>query len=88
MTALPAPTRPNHSAASVTAFQAFATAAVMRPGDGFTIEPSPKPSQFVNMKFTEPPRGTRPAHTVVISLHRAGIPAVIAELQRLMTVES
>ena len=41
-------------------------------------------SGFVNFEFVEPGRGDRIEHRVVVSIHRDGIPAVIAELQRLM----
>ena len=82
MNTLPAPTTPNksHTAASVAG--SFATASAMRPGDGLTIRTSG--SGFVNFEFVEPDRGDRIEHRVVVSIHRDGIPAVIAELQRLM----
>ena len=82
MNALPAPSTPNKSFTAASAMSGFATASAMRPGDTFTIRESD--SGFVEFDFVEPARGVRPDHRVRVSIHRAGIPALIAELQRLM----
>jgi hypothetical protein len=55
----------------------------MRPGDGFTIDRN-GPRQFIEFTFIEPARPDRPEQRIVVTIHRDGIPAVIAELQRLM----
>jgi hypothetical protein len=52
----------------------------MRPGDGFTI--TSDRDDFIDMEFTD--CSADRSSTLSVSIHRDGIPAVIAELQRLM----
>jgi hypothetical protein len=73
----PATGAKSHTAVAITS--QYATAAAMRPGDTFTID-GPTDSEFVSMVATEDRDGT---HKVRLSVHRDGIPALIAELQRL-----
>ena len=76
------PDRPNRSYTCASAFAGFATASAMRPGDGLTITMTTG-STFVQFEATEPANGTRRENRVVLCIPRDGVPAVIAELQRL-----
>jgi hypothetical protein len=82
MNTLAPPSAPNKSYTAASCLTGFATASAMRPGDGFTIvEGHPG---FIEFAFTEPARADRIEHRIVVTIHRSGVPAVIAELQRLM----
>jgi hypothetical protein len=83
MNTLAPPSAPNKSYTAASCLTGFATASAMRHGDGFTITQSGD-RQFIEFTFTEPERAARIEQRVVVTIHRSGIPAVIAELQRLM----
>jgi hypothetical protein len=82
MSTLAPPSAPNKSYTAASCLTGFATASAMRPGDGFVIRESG--SGFINFEFFEPATGTRSERRILVTVHRDGIPAVIAELQRLM----
>ena len=78
---LPPPTEPNRSHTVVFMSQHFATAAASRLGVGLEcVDRGP----YVMLVFTATDTPELPERRVSVSIHRDGIPAVIAELQRLM----
>lgn len=81
-TQLPPPSEKNHSHATITIFEKFANAAVMRPGDGFTIEAS-EDGEWVRFEFGED-LGNVWSPSVSVSVAVEGVPALISELQRLL----
>lgn len=83
MNTLAPPSAPNKSYTAASCLTGFATASAMRPGDGLTISRSGF-RQFIEFVFTEPATADRSEQRIVVTIHRDGIPAVIAELQRLM----
>jgi hypothetical protein len=83
MNTLAPPSAPSKSYTAASCLTGFATASAMRPGDGLTITQSGF-RQFIEFTFTEPARPDRAEQRIMVSIHRDGIPAVIAELQRLM----
>lgn len=77
----PPPTRSvADSFAVVTLSQWYAHAAVMRPGNGFTIDKMPTGTGAPDPDWVSL-RATRDDQSVTISIHRDGIPALIAHLQ-------
>jgi Tfp pilus assembly protein PilX len=73
-TALPPPTKGHRSHTSISVDRNGAFVAAMRIGDGLAITTA---GVFVHMMFKDGDR------VVGASIHRDGIPALIAELQRL-----
>lgn len=73
---LPAPTRPGSACASVSAVSGYSFAAVARIGRGFTITSD---HEWITLRAEDDSNG----HKVGIAISRDGIPALIAELQRL-----
>lgn len=68
------PPQPAKSHATISVIDTYAVAVVMRPGDGFRIN-----ANWSSIELT----AKRGQKEVTIIIDRAGIPAVIAELQRL-----
>ena len=68
------PKRGHFSATAIRTHRDYTTAVAIRPGDTFTIRRS---MGFVILTFTQDER------RVDVSIHDDGIPALIAELQRL-----
>ena len=79
---LPPPTEPNRSCAVVFMSQHVASTSASRLGDGLECVDAGSYVRFVFTGTADAP-GV-PARRVIASIHRKGIPAVIAELQRLM----
>jgi hypothetical protein len=77
---LPPPTRANQSHTAVRVNTHWANASVWQPGDGFTVTEA---RDFIALTATKP-RDGHLDDEVSIHIHRDGIPALIAELQRLM----
>ena len=83
MNTLPAPTTPNKSHADVSALTGFADRlrhAPRRP----PATHHERAAAVRQLRVRRARTADRIEHRVVVSIHRDGIPAVIAELQRLM----
>jgi len=78
---LPAPTEGHRAYPSISATDGYAVASVMRPGHGFTIVDDGR--GFITLRATQPREERSIDAQVSICIHRNGIPALIAELQRL-----
>lgn len=79
MTTLPAPTTGNNSHTALSFAPRYATASVWQPGCGFAIT---KDGNFLTLTATKPHKNGLDDE-VSIQIHLEGIPALVAEIQRL-----